>query len=43
MANVGITYFSGTGNTWRIATSYTAAFEARGSSVELVAIEELIS
>ena len=42
MATVGIVFFSGTGNTWRIAMSYCRAFAARGLEAALVPMEDLM-
>jgi ferredoxin len=42
MGRIGITYFSGTGNTWRIAQQFAQAFAERGHEVALLPMEEVI-
>ena len=42
MRCVGIAYFSGTGNTWRIAEQYGGAFVDRGHRASLLRIEDLM-
>lgn len=42
MLRVGIAFFSGTGNTWRIAEQYAEAFRWHGHHAELLPIEDLV-
>jgi len=39
---VGVVYFSGTGNTWRIAQQYAQAFLEHGRQAELLRVEEVV-
>jgi len=42
VGRVGILYFSGTGNTWRIAREYGRGFGDRGHEVDLLTVEEVM-
>jgi len=42
MLRVGIAFFSGTGNTWRMAQQYADAFSWHGHHAELLPMEDLI-